>query len=72
MKRNTMVVDFETVVPTRFKFERGSEKSEEVARKIKEFYYGNEEVAVDNKDIYYRVSHKCQIYYQFLMFFFPF
>ncbi|KAK9746439.1 Carboxylesterase family [Popillia japonica] len=56
MKRNTMVVDFETVVPTRFKFERGSEKSEEVARKIKEFYYGNEEVAVDNKDIYYRLE----------------
>lgn len=50
-----LITDFETVVPKYFNLEKGSAKSKEVASRIKEFYYGNEEITVDNKDIYYQV-----------------
>ncbi|GJQ76634.1 hypothetical protein Trydic_g15494 [Trypoxylus dichotomus] len=56
MKKNMMITDFESIIPKCFKVEKGSEKSKEIAEKIKKFYYGDQKITVENKDIYYQLE----------------
>ncbi|KRT84508.1 esterase [Oryctes borbonicus] len=56
MKKNMMITDFESIIPKCFNVERGSEKSKEIAEKIKRFYYGDQEITIENKDVYYQLE----------------
>jgi carboxylesterase type B len=57
------LTDFELAVPNFLKLQRRSDMSKLIARRIKEFYYGNEEPSADNKDKFYLVNnlviHNC-------------
>lgn len=48
--------DFEDLVVAKFDLDRGSEKSKRVARKIKDFYYGNKEPSLDTLETFVQVS----------------
>ncbi|KAJ3638223.1 hypothetical protein MTP99_001625 [Tenebrio molitor] len=47
------LTDFELAVPNFLNLERGSDISKLIARRIKEYYYGNEEPSTENKDTFY-------------------
>lgn len=51
------VRDFEHSVPFSLNLPKGSELSKTIAKKIKSFYYGDEEPSHDNIDQYYMVSN---------------
>lgn len=48
--------DFEKTVPRELNLKYGSDASKNVARRIKEFYYGDEEPSLNCVDNYYLVS----------------
>jgi carboxylesterase type B len=59
------LTDFELAVPNFLNLERGSDISKLIARRIKEYYYGNEEPSTENKDKFYLVNnfvlHNCAL-----------
>lgn len=49
-------INFEKSVPHTIQLPKGSPMSKEIARRIKEFYYGNEEPGPKNLDNYYKLE----------------
>lgn len=47
--------DFERFVPLAFGLERGSEKSKQVAQRIKEFYYGSQQPSLETLEAFIKV-----------------
>lgn len=54
--------DFETLIPLAFDLERGSEKSKQIAQKIKEFYYGEQQPSMETLETFVKVSRNKLIY----------
>lgn len=59
---DNLTIDFEWQVPYALNLEEGSEECKTVARRIKEFYYGQAKPTKDNLNIYLTVRP----YIQFL------